>query len=213
MFIYIYIEKTEANKLYPGKIINIKESANINIFGVYTKLTDPYVFNNRNNEYLIYKAQIIGELRTRKTNDNSSIYNRTSILNPVKIITLLDQVKLEWTLLIEARRANNDKRVWHNISSKFVLSNDFILRNKDKVDIEAIFRYQRLNINTIEELLLFDKDNNYWFDISCNQRLNEEFIRKYKDKLYLYNVYYHNEELPDKFKEEIKEWLDNGIGI
>ena len=213
MFIYIYIEKTEANKLYQGKIINIKESANINIFGVYTKLTDPYVFNNRNNEYLIYKAQIIGELRTRKTNDNSSIYNRTSILNPVKIITLLDQVKLEWTLLIEARRANNDKRVWHNISSKFVLSNDFILRNKDKVDIEAIFRYQRLNIDTIEELLLFDKDNNYWFDISCNQRLNEDFIRKYKDKLYLYNVYYHNEELPDKFKEEIKEWIDNGIEI
>lgn len=212
MFIYIYIEKAEANKLYPGKIINTKELDNINIFGVYTKLTNPYVFGNRNNEYLIYKAQIIGKLKTRKTND-SSVYNSTSILNPVKIITLLDQVKLEWTLLTEAKRANNDKKVWHNISSNFILSNDFILKNKDKVDIKAIFRYQRLNINTIEELLLFDKDNNYWFDISCNQRLNEEFIRKYKDKLYLYNVYYHNEELPDKFKEEIKEWLDNGIGI
>lgn len=30
--------------------------------------------------------------------------------------------------------------------------------------------------------------------------------------IYIY-VYYHNEELLDKFKEEIKEWIDNGIEI
>lgn len=30
--------------------------------------------------------------------------------------------------------------------------------------------------------------------------------------IYIY-VYYHNEKLPDKFKEEIREWIDNGIEI
>lgn len=206
MFLYLYVEKDKA-KLYPGQIINTKESADINIFAIYTKLTAIHVFSNRNNEYLIYKAQVIGELDIKTNNASNMLFIQNYILNPIKIITVLDQVKLEWTLLIEATKANHDKKVWHNISSNFALSDNFILRHKDKVDIEAIFHYQDLAVETIEELLLFDnnKDNNYWFYISCNQILNEDFIRKYKDKLYLYNVLLHSMDyLSDEFIKEIR---------
>lgn len=93
---------------------------------------------------------------------------------------------------------------WSNISQFSVLSNDFIKTFLSFLDLDIIFRFQRIS----EELLCsiiqnFINDEYYYFEsIGLNQCLSKDFIIKHKDYLPLKNLI-RNKNISRKLLSEI----------
>jgi hypothetical protein len=74
---------------------------------------------------------------------------------------------------------------WSNISQFSVLSNDFIKTFLSFLDLDIIFRFQRISESLLISIVeCFIADESYYFEsIGLNQNLSKNFIIKYKDHL------------------------------
>jgi len=92
------------------------------------------------------------------------------------------------------------------------LSEDYIRKNKDKINWCLISAYQKLS----EKIIRDYQDKVDWFWISANQKLSKEFIKEFKYKIYFkillqrfgYTVYYNFENYQIKFGNYCSEYLE-----
>lgn len=82
-----------------------------------------------------------------------------------------------------------DSISWRNVEFFSQLSENFIKKYEEKLDIVSLFTAQQMSENLITYFLEKTKDEttlyDIWSKISLNQCLSFEFINKYKDKLNL----------------------------
>jgi hypothetical protein len=101
--------------------------------------------------------------------------------------------------LIEYERSVRD---WNYISSKKVLTEEFIRSNCDKVNWELISKFQKLSPEFIDEFA----DNLNWVVMSETQKLPEWLIDKYANKVNWIKLCIHQkmtENFIDKHREDV----------
>lgn len=77
---------------------------------------------------------------------------------------------------------------WNNISRFTELSNDFIKKNLEYLDLGSVFRYQKLSkdlLNLLVDSFTIDEFVFYFQSVCLYQKLSSDFILKYKDKIVL----------------------------
>jgi hypothetical protein len=98
---------------------------------------------------------------------------------------------------------NKDTNYWSDISEKYVLNENIIRDNINKINWDYVSNNQKLSEGFIREFA--NKVN--WYNISAYQKLSEKFIREFSDKV---NWYYisQQQKLSEKFIREFSHKID-----
>src|SRR5574344_2025871 len=122
-------------------------------------------YDNIKGNRRLFLVEALGEVIT---DDNKTVTNKIKIIKEIKDIEKFFDENID-----------NFKFGWNYISKKQKLSEKFIEKHYNKVDLNCILTYQILSESFIEKH--YDKVN--WNRISQHQKLSESFIEKHYDKV------------------------------